>query len=62
MFPGNIKWGFTDGLKPVPVEAVQSRWDKEHEVRSQSKRAASVADGFEEYELTSRAVSWPQVS
>merc|ERR1719483_1950771 len=28
---GNIKWGFSDGTRPLPVEQIQSKWDLEHE-------------------------------
>ncbi|XP_059094121.1 ankyrin-1-like [Tigriopus californicus] len=55
---GNIKWGFTDGIKPVPVDVIQSRWDKEH---AHSKGGANSMEEMEEFALTSRAVNWAQV-
>ena len=61
---GNIKWGFSDGKKPLPIEKIQSKWDKEHNIKAgQDASADSRPDGSkDEYVLTSMAVSWPKVS
>ena len=58
LLTGNIKWGFSDGRKPLPIEKVQSKWDKEHHAKEKHKANQNVKD---EYMLTSRAVSWPKV-
>ena len=60
LFPGNIKWGFTDSRKPIPIDKIQSKWDKEHKIKlSQQKEQEDAKD---EYLLTSKAVSWTKVS
>lgn len=46
-------------MKPVPVDIIQSRWDKEH---AHSKGGANSMEEMEEFVPTSRAVNWAQVS
>ncbi len=56
---GNIKWGFSDGLRPIAVEKVQSKWDREHEMYQLGQFGSTSK--LDEYEPTSKAVSWPKV-
>ena len=55
---GNIKWGFTDGLKPIPIEQIQSKWDRE---KLLNKGRTGSTEQMEEFKLTSRAVNWGHV-
>ena len=59
---GNIKWGFSDGLRPVPVEKVQTKWDLEHEQKTRDVASSSTNSAqLDEVVTTSKAVSWPKV-
>ena len=60
IYLGNIKWGFSDGLRPLPVEKVQSKWDFEHELKSRGNMGSSTK--LDEFVPTSKVVSWPKVS
>lgn len=57
---GNIKWGFTDGVKPIPIEQIQSKWDKEHAHKSHHLNG-SMDDLEVEFKPTSKVVNWSQV-
>ena len=59
IYLGNIKWGFSDGLRPIPVEKVQSKWDFEHELKSRGNMGSSTK--LDEFVPTSKVVSWPKV-
>lgn len=57
---GNIKWGFSDGFRPLAVDLVQSKWDKDHLVKT--KRPETTGGVIlEELVPTSKAVNWAQV-
>lgn len=58
---GNIKWGFTQGMKPVPVEQIQSKWDKGREEEGKKLRRSRSVEDLEEFKPTSKAVNWTQV-
>ena len=60
IYLGNIKWGFSVGLRPLPVEKVQSKWDFEHELKSRGNMGSSTK--LDEFVPTSKVVSWPKVS
>ena len=60
-FAGNIKWGFSSGLRPLPVEKVQSKWDLDHE-RQTRDEDGSEANRMLDDVPTSKVVSWPKVS
>ena len=55
---GNIKWGFSDGKCPLPVEKIQSKWDLEHEAKAREMGSTTKLD---EFQPTYRVVSWPKV-
>ena len=57
---GNIKWGFSDGLRPVPVEKVQTKWDLEHEQKTRDVDSTNSSQ-LDDVVATSKAVSWPKV-
>ena len=59
IYLGNIKWGFSDGLRPIPVEKVQSKWDFELELKSHGNMGSSTK--LDEFVPTSKVVSWPKV-
>ena len=59
IYLGNIKWGFSDGLRPIPVEKVQSKWDFELELKSRGNMGSSTK--LDEFVPTSKVVSWPKV-
>ena len=46
-------------MKPIPVEQVQSKWDKEH--MQEKVRRSRQEDEMEEFKPTSKAVNWSQV-
>ena len=60
LIEGNIKWGFHDRLRPLPVEKVQSKWDKDHGQRA-SRGALGSVKLSEDVLPTSKVVFWPKV-
>ena len=55
---GNIKFGFSDGSQPLPVEKIQSKWDLENVPRAALELNSTQLD---DVVPTSKAVSWPKV-
>ena len=59
-YVGNIKWGFTNTTKPLPVEQIQSKWDKEYQskrLNQETQEAVKDIDCIPIHE----AVSWGKV-
>eukprot|EP00093_Oithona_nana_P009288 09288.XXX_87616_88702_1 [CDS] Oithona nana genome sequencing. len=56
---GNIKWGFSDGLKPLPIDKVQSKWDLDHARQQRDFGESNMKTN--EPEPTSKAIAWPKV-